>query len=74
MSSIYLTASFWFLAAVISTILANRLKISMALMEIIIGSLIGFLTFKMNVTEKLALNDDWLKFCAGVEAIMLTLW
>src|SRR3989304_2694232 len=72
MNNIYLLAAFWFLAAVISTIIANRLKISMALMEIIIGATIGFVAFKLNYTDKLALNDDWLKFCTGVGAIMLT--
>jgi Kef-type K+ transport system membrane component KefB len=72
MSSIYLIASFWFLAAVVSTILANRLKISMALMEIIVGALIGFLAFKLNYTDKLSLDDEWLNFSAGVGAILLT--
>jgi Kef-type K+ transport system membrane component KefB len=72
MNSIYFLAAFWFLAAVLSTILANRLKISMALMEIIIGATIGYVAFELNYTDKLALNADWLKFCTGVGAIMLT--
>jgi len=70
--SIYLTAAFWFLAALLSTIIANRLKISMALMEIIIGAFIGFAAFKLNLTDALSLNADWLKFCTGIAAIMLT--
>jgi hypothetical protein len=37
MINIYAVASFWFLSALVSTIIANRLKISNALMEIIIG-------------------------------------
>lgn len=72
MISIYSLAAFWLFAAVLSTIIANRLKISMALMEIIIGAIIGFIAFKFGYTEKLALNDDWLKFIAGFGAIMLT--
>ena len=72
MNNIYFIAAFWFLAAVLSTIIANRLKISMALMEIIIGAIIGFVAFKVNFTDKLLLNDDWLKFCSGLGAIMLT--
>ena len=72
MYEIYLIAAFWFLASVFSTIIANRLKISMALMEIIIGAIIGFIAFKLGSTEKLALDANWLKFCAGVAAIMLT--
>ena len=72
MFEIYLIAAFWFLAALLSTIIANRLKISMALMEIIIGAFIGFAAFKAGLFDNLALEADWMKFCAGVAAIMLT--
>ncbi len=72
MLNIFSIASFWFFAAVLSTILANRLKISMALMEIIIGGIIGYAAFELNFIEKLDLNADWLRFCTGVGAIMLT--
>jgi glutathione-regulated potassium-efflux system ancillary protein KefC len=72
MLTIYLVAAFWFLSALISTVLANRLKISNALMEIIVGAIVGFLAFKIGFTEKLALDADWMKFIAGVAAIMLT--
>jgi Kef-type K+ transport system membrane component KefB len=72
MDSIYTLAAFWFLAAVLSTVLANRLKISIALMEIIIGAVVGYAAFHLNFTDKLSLNADWLKFCTGVGAILLT--
>jgi Kef-type K+ transport system membrane component KefB len=71
-SSDLFLAAFWFLAAVLSTILANRIKISMALMEIIVGAAIGYAAFQLHFTEQLSLNADWLKFCTGVGAIMLT--
>lgn len=72
MDSIYFLAAFWLFAAVLSTILANRLKISIALMEIMIGAAIGYAAFNLNFTDKLSLNADWLKFCTGVGAILLT--
>jgi len=72
MLTIYLVAAFWFLSALISTVLANRLKISNALMEIIIGAIVGFLALKTGFSDKLALDADWMKFIAGVAAIMLT--
>ena len=72
MSTIYLVAAFWFLSALVSTIIANRLKISNALMEIIIGALIGFLAFKTGLTGNLELDADWMKFLGGLAAIMLT--
>ena len=72
MNSIYILASFWFFAAVLSTILANRLKISIALMEIIVGAVIGFAAFQFGLFDKLSLNADWLKFCTGLGAMLLT--
>ncbi len=72
MENIYLLASFWFFAAVLSTILANRLKISVALMEIMVGAVIGYAAYKLHFTDNLSLNADWLKFCTGVGAILLT--
>lgn len=72
MINIYVVAAFWFLAALLSTIIANRLKISMALMEIIIGAVIGFMAFKTGFSDKLALDADWMKLIAGLAAIMLT--
>lgn len=72
METIYLLAALWFFAAVLSTVLANRLKISIALMEIIVGSFIGFAAYELHLTDKLSLNADWLKFCIGVGAILLT--
>ena len=72
MLTIYLVAAFWFLAALISTIIANRLKISNALMEIIIGAIVGFFASQIGFTSKLTLDADWFKFLAGLAAIMLT--
>jgi glutathione-regulated potassium-efflux system ancillary protein KefC len=72
MITIYSVAAFWFLSALLSTIIANRLKISNALMEIIIGAIIGFIAFRINLTDRLSLDADWMKFLAGVAAIMLT--
>ncbi|NTW07063.1 MAG: cation:proton antiporter [Anaerolineaceae bacterium] len=72
METIYLVAAFWFFAAVLSTVLANRLKISIALMEIIVGSIIGYAAFKLGYFDKLSLHADWLKFCTGLGAVLLT--
>jgi len=41
-------------------------------MEIIVGAIIGFAAFKLNLIGQLSLQADWLKFCAGVGAILLT--
>ena len=62
MESVYLVAAFWFFAAVLSTVLSNRLKISVALMEIIVGTIIGFVAFRLGYFDRLSLNADWPKF------------
>ena len=72
MDNIYSVAAFLFFAAVLAAILSNRLKISLALMEIIVGTIIGFGAFRFGVFDKLSLNAEWLKFCAGVGAMLLT--
>jgi Kef-type K+ transport system membrane component KefB len=72
MITIYSVAAFWFLSALLSTIIANRLKISNALMEIIIGAIIGFIAYRANMIDKLSLDAGCMKFLAGVTAIMLT--
>lgn len=72
MEAIYSIAAFWFLAAVLSTILANRLKISVALMEIIVGSVIGFTAYQLGYFDRLSLDEDWMKFCTGLGAMLLT--
>lgn len=72
METIYLVAAAWFFAAVLSTVLANRLKISIALMEIIVGAIIGFAAYSFGYLDKLSLHADWMKFCTGLGAMLLT--
>ncbi|HEU18921.1 MAG TPA: cation:proton antiporter [Deltaproteobacteria bacterium] len=72
MEAIYLAATIWFFAAVLSTALANNLKISIALMEIIVGSIIGWGAFHLGYLDKLSLNAEWMKFCTGLGAMLLT--
>jgi len=72
MEKIYLVAAFWFFAAVLSTILANRLKISIALMEIMVGAIVGFAALQLGYFDNLSLNADWMRFCTGVGAVLLT--
>ncbi len=61
MLSIYFLAAFLFLAAVLSTILANRLKISMALMEIIVGAVIASAVIPTLIANKFFLPSHLLE-------------
>lgn len=72
MFEIFLIASVWLFLAIISTIVANKLKISIALIEIIIGAFFGFIAIEFNFVEKIHSNSEWLKFVASSGAILLT--
>lgn len=68
----YLTAAIWLGLAILATVLASRLKISMALMEIIVGAAAGYLVVKYLGESALSPNADWLRFVASSGAILLT--
>jgi Kef-type K+ transport system membrane component KefB len=65
-------ATFWLALAVISTILANRLKISMALMEICVGAVAGYIATQFAGIDAIHVNSEWLKFIAASGAVVLT--
>lgn len=72
MSEIYFVAAIWFALAIIATILANRLKMPMALMEICIGMLAGYVATYFFGSDSLKADSEWLKFIAGSGAVLLT--
>ena len=65
-------AAIWLALALISTILAYKLKISMALVEICVGALAGFLATQYIGPDAMHANEDWLVFIASSGAILLT--
>jgi Kef-type K+ transport system membrane component KefB len=65
MLELFTIASIWLALAVFSTILANRLKISMALMEIMVGAGAGYFCTRFFHPDILHPNSEWLKFVAG---------
>jgi Kef-type K+ transport system membrane component KefB len=72
MLEMFTIASVWLALAVLSTILANRIKISMALMEICIGALAGYIATRFFDPEILKPNAEWMRFIAGSGAVLLT--
>ncbi|TAL33605.1 MAG: cation:proton antiporter [Spirochaetes bacterium] len=72
MLDMFTIATVWLALAVLSTILANRLKISMALMEICVGAAAGYAAARFLDPDILRPNADWLKFVAGSGAVLLT--
>ena len=72
MLNMFIVASVWLGLAVISTILSNRLKISMALMEITVGAIAGLIFAEYFNPDFMQANSDWIKFIAGTGAVLLT--
>ncbi|HPN10498.1 MAG TPA: cation:proton antiporter, partial [Spirochaetota bacterium] len=72
MLDMFTIATVWLGLAVLSTLLANRLKISMALMEICVGALAGYLASRFFDPDILKPNAEWMKFIAGSGAVLLT--
>jgi Kef-type K+ transport system membrane component KefB len=72
MTEIFFTATIWLFLAVLATVLANKLKISMALIEICIGALAGYVCSHYFIADVLKTNEEWLRFIASTGAILLT--
>ncbi|MBI4777548.1 cation:proton antiporter [Candidatus Desantisbacteria bacterium] len=72
MLEIYFIATIWLALAILATILANRFKMSMALMEILIGAIAGYTANYFFGPNSLKADSEWLKFIAGTGAIILT--
>jgi glutathione-regulated potassium-efflux system ancillary protein KefC len=65
-------AAVWLALAILSTILANRLKVSMALIEICVGMAAGFVAERWLAPGALGTDETWLRFLAAAGAVLLT--
>lgn len=72
MTETFTMAALWLSFAVVATILANHLKVSMALTEISVGVAAGFVADRFLGPDVLGANVDWLKFLAASGAALLT--
>ncbi len=72
MTETFTLASLWLALAVVSTIIANHLKISMALVEICVGIAVGFVAERFFGPDALGTNVEWLRFLAATGAVLLT--
>jgi Kef-type K+ transport system membrane component KefB len=72
MEEAFRIASIWLALAVISTIIASHLRISMALVEICVGMAAAFIVGQFFGTDALGANQEWLRFIASTGAVLLT--
>jgi len=72
MEQIFIIASIWLGLAVVSTIIAYHLKISIALVEICIGVAAAAVASHFFGANALGSNLEWLRFLAATGAVLLT--
>jgi Kef-type K+ transport system membrane component KefB len=72
MEQTYAIAAGWLALAVLSSMLASHLRISMALVEICVGMAAAFAADHLFHPNALGANLDWLRFIASIGAVLLT--
>jgi len=72
MEHAFTLAAIWFGLALLATFLASHMKVSMALMEILVGVVAAWVLNALAGPEVLGNDEPWLKFIAGTGAILLT--
>jgi len=72
MTGPFALAALWLALALVATVLANHLRVSMALMEICVGVVAGSLAEHFVGPDALGANVDWLRFLAASGAVLLT--
>lgn len=72
MEETLMIATGWLFLAILSTILANHLKISIALIEITVGVVAAAIVNHFIGPDAMGADLPWLKFVAGTGAILLT--
>lgn len=65
--------TFWFVLAIIADFASIRLKISVALLEIVVGMLAAFfISFYLPSFKNLGADQNWIVFLASTGAVLLT--
>jgi len=72
MEQIFFTASLWLAIAVLSALIANRLDLSIALVEICVGVGCAYLAGWFELGDVLSANSEWVRFLASAGAVVLT--
>ena len=72
MTDVWTLAALWLGLALIATLFAIWLRVSTALTEIIVGTVAQFILGGLIGADVLGTNESWVKFLAGLGAIVLT--
>jgi len=72
MTDVWTLAALWLALALIATLFAIWFRVSTALTEIIVGTVAQFVLVSLLGADVLGTNEPWVKFLAGLGAIVLT--
>jgi len=72
METFFTVAAVWLALAVVSSVIAYHLKISIALVEICVGVLAAAAATRLGLFDALGTQEPWLKFLASSGAVLLT--
>ncbi len=72
MEQVWFTAALWLLLALVAVLVANWLKVSTALSEIVVGTVAQLAIGALAGGEALGAKAPWITFLAGTGAIVLT--
>ncbi|MEW6742223.1 MAG: cation:proton antiporter [Planctomycetota bacterium] len=72
MQAMFAVATAWFALALVATLLASRLRISTALVEIVVGISAATITTRFIGGNALGAGQPWLTFLASTGAVVLT--
>ena len=72
MESMFTIATIWFGLAVISTVIAYHLRVSIAIIEICVGVAAAAVVNHFFGQDVLGSNLEWLRFLASAGAVLLT--
>jgi Kef-type K+ transport system membrane component KefB len=72
MGQVWFVADLWFLLALVAVLVANWLRVSTALSEIVVGVAAGLVIGALFGGNALGAKAEWITFLAGAGAIVLT--
>jgi Kef-type K+ transport system membrane component KefB len=72
MEQVWFVAALWLLLALIAVLVANWLRVSTALSEIVVGTVAQLIIGAAVGSAVLGTDESWVKFLSGVGAIVLT--
>ena len=74
MQQLFTIAALWLALAVVAAIVAHRLHVAIALVEICVGVVIAAIATHFGWFARLGSDQLWLQFLASAGAVLLTFW